>query len=202
MDLSFPTHVNWKCVALTLTGFAIYVVSTLVIPKYGWKGVAVASAVTAVLSIAAVCLYHVRWYRCKVPLRGAWVGIVLFALLMASIPFMAKGMDAAVSQFPRQASWRKHQMMQATRYALVPFLLGIVLYVLMNRYDWSYVCLVKMAPTAISAPTAYMKSPDYRAKLKGHLPRFALWSGIFYALLIGGSLGVSGLIRFRTPRRA
>ena len=198
VDLSFPSHVNWKCVILTLVGYAIYIVSTVIIPKFGLRGTSVASAITAVLSIMLAILYHSILYRCKTPLSHAWIGVLLFGVMMALIPFLAYGMELAVKKFPRQTSWRKYQMMQATRYVLVPLLLGIILYVLLNRYDWTYDCLVKMEPTAISAPSAFMKSPEYRAKLKDHLPQFIFWSSIFYMIIIGGSITVAGLVRFKS----
>ena len=116
VDLSFPTHVNWKCIVLTMLGYSIYIVSTIMIPRFGLTGISIASAITLFLSISVALLYHLELYRCKSPLSKAWIGILLFGLIMALFPFLAYGMDSAVKQFPRTDSWRKYQMMQATRY--------------------------------------------------------------------------------------
>ena len=74
-------------------------------------------------------------------------------------------------------------------------LLGLVVYVLMNRFDAFLNCEWKMRPTAVSFLTAPFKDSSYKRTFdelpEGHLKGYIFWSVVIYLFVFGGSYGIS-----------
>lgn len=200
MNLSFPTQVNIKCIVLTAASFLVYCLSTAY--NSNLKAATIVSASLVPISSLVVWLYQKKWYKCKrIGSVQSWLASIAFVLLMSTIPFLALVMRNVVLKVPN-SKWRKRQILQAVRYVAVPFAIGVLLYILMNRFDALLDCTMRMKPTAISAATAIFKTKGYRKHLQepNHLARFAFWSSILYAAIISITFGVAGGIRFRNPR--
>ena len=192
--LKFPTQVNIKCLVLTIAAYGFYVICTLM--NSDWKAALSVSISSIPLSLLAVYLYQ-RLYNCKKKYSPkAWLASSSYSLLIATIPSMALVMRQAVKVIPK-SKWRKKQVTNTTRFLTVPFIYGLVLYILMNRFDKLVDCEFKMKPTAVSAPTAIFKTKGYRKHLEEpyHLRRFLFWSILIYVLVFGISYGISAGVK-------
>ena len=193
--LKFPTQVNIKCLILTIAAYIFYVLCTLM--NQDWKAALSVSISSIPLSLLAVYLYQ-RWYNCKKKKYSpeSWLASSSYSLVIATIPSMAWVMRESVNSIPK-TKWRKKQVTNTTRFLTVPFIYGLVLYILMNRFDKLADCEYKMKPTAVSAPTAVFKTKGYRKHLEEpyHLRRFLFWSILIYVLVFSISYGISAGVK-------
>ena len=200
MKYSFPTYFNLKCIILTISSFIIYILQCILYDMYD-KTIRIPiilSIVTTIASIVSIMWYHGA-YRCK---RNSIIGKIIFVVISSSISFIAYGMSILTNKTDKE-NFRKYQVINLTRLLYIPIIIGIFLYVLMDRYDNYYKCQFKLKPTAISFPTAFLKSPNYRKQIyknSYHIIRFSIWSSVIYISFLIGTLPFAVAINFQTKK--
>ncbi len=192
----FPTHANTKCmVAVALCG-SIYLGSIpLSRQKQADVWIPVVSAVLLVIGLLTASWYRLT-YRCKNTHMGKVIpAVLLSAVLLASTPLLASFADKHLDREDVDHSKARQRFEVLSKWLYIPMLLGLVVYVSMNRFDAFLDCEWKMRPTAVSYPTALLKDDSYNQTFatlpEGHLKGYIFWSIVIYLLVFGGSYGIS-----------